>query len=169
MDENELKSVGTGLLEDSVAELSADDVDRLLRGIPTPEATELVKALIGNKLDPRRVKKPGALLIGPLKKQPAARLGLIVERLSIGVLGSFEQQLGDRFENPSREDLEEVLEAVLAEHPVTGVRCTLSWVVADTMPAAEAARDVLLSDDRLRLPDWPQSEAAAEQGSADSG
>jgi hypothetical protein len=155
VDENELKEEGARLLEDSVAQLSAEDLDRLLRGIPTPEATELVKALIGNKLDPRRVKKPGALLVGPLKKQGAARLVLVVERLSIGILESFEKQLGDRFENPARADLEEVLDAVLAEHPTAGVRCTLSWVVADTMAAAEAARDVLLSDERLRLPDWP--------------
>src|SRR5688500_10458057 len=100
--EEELKAQGLGLLEDSVGQLSSDDLDRLLRSIPTPEATELVKALIGNKLDPRRVKKPGALLIGPLKKQQAARHGIIVERLSIGDLGSFEQQLGDRYENLTR-------------------------------------------------------------------
>ncbi len=158
MGEDELKAQGLALLEDSVGQLSSDDLDRLLRSIPTPEATELVKALIGNKLDPRRVKKPGALLVGPLKKQAADRLGLVIERLSIGILESFEKQLGDRFENPSRADLEEVLDAVLAEHPAPGVRCTLAWVVADTMAAAEAARDVLLGDERLRLPEWPQAD-----------
>jgi hypothetical protein len=163
--EEELKAQGAGMLEDSVAQLTPEELDQLLRGIPTPEATELVKALIGNKLDPRRVKKPGALLVGPLKKQGAARLVLIVERLSLGVLETFDKQLGDRFENPSRADLEEVLPAVLAEHPAAGVRCTLSWVVAEAMAAGEAARDVLLSDERLRLPHWPPGESAeAEPG-----
>ena len=47
-----------------------------------------------------------------------------------------------------------MLDAVLADHPAGGVRCTLTWVVAQGMPAAEAARDLLRSDDRLRLPDW---------------
>ena len=61
---------------------------------------------------------------------------------------------GDRFENPSFDDLRGVLDAVLADHPAGGVRCTLAWVVAQGMPAAEAARDLLRSDDRLRLPDW---------------
>ena len=156
MGEEELKAQGLGLLEDSVGQLSSDDLDRLLRSIPTPEATELVKALIGNKLDPRRVKRPGALLVGPLKKLPGARLGLVVERLSLAILESFEKQLGDRFENPSQDDLREVLDAILAEHPAAGVRCTLSWVVAEGMPAAEAARDVLLSDPRLRLAGWAE-------------
>ena len=160
MGEEELKAQGAGMLEDSVGQLSPDDLDQLLRSIPTPDATELVKALIGNKLDPRRVKKPGALLVGPLKKQPAARLVLVVERLSIGILESFDKELGDRFENPSLADLREVIDAVLAEHPTAGVRCTLSWVVAETMAAAEAARDLLISDERLRLPEWPAAEPA---------
>lgn len=161
MGEEELKAQGAALLEESVAELPADDLDRMLRGVPTPDATELVKALIGNKLDPRRLKKPGALLVGPLRKMPAARLSLVVERLSLGVLSTFEDELGDRFEKPSFDDLREVIDAVLAKHPATGVRCTLSWVVADGMPAAEAARDLLLTEPRLRLPDWPEPPAAA--------
>jgi hypothetical protein len=145
---------GVQLLGDAVGALSGDDLDRLLRGLPGPVAADAVKDLLGNKLDPRRLKNVGALLAGTLKKRPIGRQAMAVERLSTGVFGTFETELGDRFENPSLADLRAVLDAVLADHPAGGVRCTLAWVVAQGMPAAEAARDLLRSDDRLRLPDW---------------
>jgi len=145
------------LLVDAVAELSGEDVDRLLRGLPAPLATELAKELLGNKLDPRRLKNIGTLLAGALRKRPVARLPHLVERLSTGVLGTFETELGDRFENPSVDDLREVLDAVLAQHPTAAVRCTLALVVAEGMPAAGAAREVLLSDSRLCLPGWVEA------------
>lgn len=152
----ELLAEGATLLTDAVQQLSAEDIERILRNLPSPQATEVVRDLIGNKLDPRRLKNLGSLLLGPLRKRPPARLALLVERLSTGILGTFEKELGDRFENPSQDDLREVLDAVLAEHPVAGIRCTLSWVVAEGMPAAKAARDVLLADPRLRLASWPE-------------
>jgi hypothetical protein len=154
----ELRAEGAQLLLDAVGQVSPDDMDRLLRSLPTPLSTEVVRELIGNKLDPKRLKNIGSLLVGTLRKRPAARLSPIVERLSTMVLATFEKELGEeRFENPSLDDLREVIDAVLAEHPATDVRCTLAWVVADGLPAAEAARDVLLSDDRLRLPDWAEA------------
>jgi hypothetical protein len=155
--EEELMAEGAGLLADAVGQLSADDMDRLLRGLPSPVATELMTALLGNKLDPRRLKKVGALLVGALRNRSAVRLALLVERLSTGILATFHSELGERFDNPTVEDLREVLDAVLAQHPAAGVRCTLSWVVAEGMPAAEAARDLLLTDPRLRLPGWAEA------------
>ena len=160
MGEDELMNEGAGLLVDSVGQLSAGDIDRLLRSIPGPAATEVTKELLGNKLDPRRLKNPGALLASPLRKRPAIRLIPIVERLSTGILDTFHAELGDRFESPSLEDLQEVLDAVLAEHPIAGVRCTLSWVVAEGMAAAEPARHLLLADPRLRLAEWPAAAAS---------
>jgi hypothetical protein len=154
--DEELIAEGATLLTDAVQQLAPEDIERILRNLPSPVATELVRDLIGNKLDPRRLKNLGSLLMGPLRKRPPARLALLVERLSTGILGTFEKELGDRFENPSQDDLREVLDAVLAEHPAAGVRCTLSWVVAEGMPAAEAARDVLLADPRLRLESWAE-------------
>jgi hypothetical protein len=153
-----LMGKGAGFLVDSVAALSAEDLDRLLKGLPPAVGADLVKDLIGNKLDPRRLKNLAPLLLGPLRKRPAARLSPAVERLSIGILETFHTQLGDRFDNPSFDDLREVIDAVLAQHPLPGVRCTLSWVVADGLPAAQAAHDLLLTDDRLRLPDWPKAD-----------
>ena len=70
----ELMAVGAGFLESSVAELPAEDLDRLLKGLPPQVAAELVKDLIGNKLDPRRLKNLAPLLLGPMRKRPAARV-----------------------------------------------------------------------------------------------
>ncbi len=151
----ELRAEGAKLLVDAVGQVSPDDMERILRSLPTPLSTEVVQNLIGNKLDPKRLKNIGSLLVGTLRKRPAARLSPIVERLSTMVLATFEKELGeDRFENPSLDDLREVIDAVLSEHDATDVRCTLAWVVADGLPAAQAARDLLRSDERLRLPDW---------------
>lgn len=145
---------GETLLVESVQVLSPGELERILKGLPSPVATEVVRDLIGNKLDPRRLKNLGSLLVAPLRKRPATRLKALLEHLSTGILGTFERELGDRFENPSLDDLREVLDAVLAEHPTAGVRCTLAWVVAEGMPAAVAARDVLVSEARLALPGW---------------
>lgn len=158
--DEELMATGALFLAASVAELSADDLDRLLKGLPPQIGTELVKDLIGNKLDPRRLKNLAPLLLGPLRKRPAARLSPTVERLSVGILDTFHSELGERFDNPSFEDLRSVLDSVLGKHPTSGVRCTLSWVVADGLPAAQAAHDLLLTDERLRLPDWPKASSA---------
>jgi hypothetical protein len=155
--EDELGAAGAKLLVDAVQQLSAEDIDRLLRGVPSPVATEVVGDLIGSKLDPRRLKNLGSLLISALRKRPPTRLALVVERLSMGILETFHTELGDRFDDPSVDDLREVLDAVLAEHPLAGVRCTLSWVVAEELTAAEAARQVLLTEERLRLPDWAEA------------
>jgi hypothetical protein len=157
MGEEDLNAEGARLFVDAVNELSAEDIDRMLRGLPPALSSEVVSGLIGNKLDPRRLKNLGTLLVSSLRKRPLTRQAELVERLSTGVLATFETELGDRFENPSLDDLREVLEAVLAEHPAAGVRCTLSWVVEEGMPAAEAARDVLLTEPRLRLPGWAEA------------
>jgi hypothetical protein len=154
--DEELMADGAGLVVDAVGQLSAEDVDRVLKGLPAPVAAELVRELLGNKLDPRRLRHVGSLVLGPLQKRPARRLIPVVERLSTGILETFHAELGDRFDNPSLPDLREVLDAVLAQHPVAAVRCALSHVVADGLLAAEAARDLLLSDPRLRLPQWPE-------------
>jgi hypothetical protein len=157
MGEEEIRAEGARLFVDAVNELSADDIDRMLRDLPPALSSEVVSGLIGSKLDPRRLKNLGTLLVNSLRKRPLPRQAALVERLSTGVLATFETELGDRFENPSLDDLREVLDAVLAEHPAAGVRCTLSWVVEEGMPAAEAARDVLLTEERLRLPGWAEA------------
>jgi hypothetical protein len=160
VENEELMAEGAGLLVDAVGELSAEDVDRVLKSLPPPVATELARELLGNKLDVRRLKNLGSLVLGAMRKRPAPRLIPVVEGLSTGILETFHAELGDRFDNPSLDDLREVLDAVLAQHPVAAVRCALSHVVADGLLAAEAARDLLLSDPRLRLPRWPEPAAS---------
>jgi hypothetical protein len=155
--DEELLAEGRRMLVDSVAALPAEDLDRILRSLPPQVSTELVKDLIGNKLDPRRLKNLAPLLLGPMRKRSAERLSPTVERLSIGILDTFHTELGERFDNPSYDDLREVIDTVIAQHPAAGVRCTLAWVVADGLLAAQAAHDLLLTDERLRLLDWPKA------------
>ena len=48
MGEEELTAEGSRLLVDAVGELTAEDIDRLLRGLPPPIATDVVRDLIGS-------------------------------------------------------------------------------------------------------------------------
>jgi hypothetical protein len=155
--EEGLRAEGAQLFADAVSALTAEDIDQLLKGLPPTLASEVVSGLIGNKLDPRRLKNLGSLLVTSLQKRPLPRQALLIEKLSTGILAAFETELGDRFDNPSLDDLREVLDAVLAQHPAGGLRGTLSWVVEEGMPAAEAARDVLYTEPRLRLPGWAEA------------
>src|SRR5438552_13443934 len=61
--DEELLAEGVGLFGDSVGHLAADDVDRLLRGVPAPVATDAVNGLLGRTLDPPLQKSVGALLV----------------------------------------------------------------------------------------------------------
>ena len=65
-----LRAEGARLFADAVNELSAEDLERMLRALPQALSTEVVSGLIGNKLDPRRLKNLGSLLVNSLRKRP---------------------------------------------------------------------------------------------------
>jgi hypothetical protein len=69
----ELLAEGERLFVDSVNELSAEEMERMLRALPPALSTEVVSGLIGNKLDPRRLKNLGSLLVNSLQKRPLQR------------------------------------------------------------------------------------------------
>jgi hypothetical protein len=72
--------------------------------------------------------------------------------------------LGDRSEDPSRADLEEVLPAVIEEHGVEIVRLMLASYGVSDAPVRGVMRDLLDTDERFALPDAP---AESEKGGAD--
>ena len=65
------------------------------------------------------------------------------------------ERLGDRSEEPSRADLEEVLPAVIEEHGLELVRLMLASYAVSDAPVRAVMRELLDSDERFTLPDAP--------------
>jgi hypothetical protein len=72
--------------------------------------------------------------------------------------------LGDRSDDPSRADLDEVLPAVIEEHGIELVRLMLAAYAVSDAPVRAVMRDLLDTDERFALPDAP---AAAEPAGSD--
>jgi len=63
--------------------------------------------------------------------------------------------LGDRSEDPTRADLEEVLPAVIEEHGIELVRLMLASYAVSDAPVRAVMRELLDTDERFALPDAP--------------
>ena len=62
------------------------------------------------------------------------------------------EQLGDHADNPSTDQLKEVLPGIVERHGVAVTRIMLASTVAGEAPASAIIRDLLKSDDVLALP-----------------
>jgi hypothetical protein len=62
------------------------------------------------------------------------------------------KELGDHSENPSTDQLKEVLPGLVERHGVASVRIMLAATVAGDAPAAAIIRDLLKSDELVALP-----------------
>ena len=69
--------------------------------------------------------------------------------------------LGDRSEDPSRADLDEVLPAVIEEYGIELVRLMLASYAISDAPVRAVIRELLDSDERFALPDEVPEETAA--------
>jgi hypothetical protein len=69
--------------------------------------------------------------------------------------------LGDRSEDPSRADLDEVLPAVIEEYGVELVRLMLASYAISDAPVRAVMRELLESDERFALPDEAPEETDA--------
>jgi hypothetical protein len=62
------------------------------------------------------------------------------------------EQLGDNADNPSTEQLREVLPGIVERHGVASCRIMLASTVAGEAPASAIIRDLLKSDELIKLP-----------------
>jgi hypothetical protein len=68
--------------------------------------------------------------------------------------------LGDRSEDPSRADLDEVLPAVIEEHGLELVRLMIAAYAVSDAPVRAVMRELLDTDERFALPDAPTADEA---------
>ena len=70
------------------------------------------------------------------------------------------EQLGDNADNPSSDQLREVLPGVIERHGVAVTRIMLASTVAGEAPASAIIRDLLKTDETVRLPKAEEAQLA---------
>lgn len=110
----------------------------------------------------------GRLALTKIRNQALKRQLQDAELLTDAVLPSFEAHLGEAYENPTLEDLRNVLDILLDEGLTINVLRLVLAVVTDLeRPAAEVAQTVLLQDARFRLPEWSRRDDDATRSNRD--
>jgi hypothetical protein len=66
--------------------------------------------------------------------------------------------LGDRSDDPSREDLDEGAARVIEEHGIELTRLMVASYAVSDAPCRDAMREILDSDERFAIPDVPDAE-----------
>jgi hypothetical protein len=149
-DEADLKRLDTALVT-----LDDDSLRRGLAGITEKQRQDLAVQLSL----PRATMHLGDAL-APLVRRKLR--GLSVDRqLTVGTAitnranDATVRALGERSEDPSRADLEEVLPDVIEQHGVELVRLMLAGYAVSDAPCREAMRELLVEDERFALPEAP--------------
>lgn len=133
--------------------LTAGDID-LLAKVSGPQWRDGVGRVTKIRLDPRFVKAGyGRLVLRPLRRIGASSPLDVAELLLLPALSPrAERVLGERFDNPSPEDVAELVQALLGEFPARIVACYLASAIAGEAPGAAAIAEVLAGDERLSPP-----------------
>ena len=80
--------------------------------------------------------------------------------ISDAALATCIEQLGENADNPSTDQLKEVLPSIIEKHGLAVARIMLAATVAGEAPASAIIRDLLKNDDTMALPKVEESEAA---------
>ena len=70
--------------------------------------------------------------------------------------------LGDRSDDPSRADLEEVLPDVIEQHGIELARLMVAGYAVSDAPCRDAMREILDTDERFVIPEVPDADEAAD-------
>ena len=140
-------------LDTALATLDDDSLRRGLGGITEKQRQDLAVQLnlpratmhLGDALAPLVRRKLSGL--------PADRQLAVSSAITNRVNDATVRALGDRREDPSRADLEEVLPDVIEQHGIELVRLMVAGYAASDAPCREAMRELLDADERFALPD----------------
>jgi hypothetical protein len=128
-----------------------------------PQATDAryhpTKAVVNAVSALRRQKDPAAALGRPLYR-PA--LPYVAAALADPCLAAVVEHLGERADDPTREELLEALDALRADHPDEVIAVMLASVADGEMPSSDLCFDLVCTDDRFTPPDWRSFERPDE-------
>jgi hypothetical protein len=134
-----------GLLDRTFSLATDEELTALVAALDEDHADALAD-LVGAEADPLHIRDAVS----------RGRLDGTMEGIAVVItdacLADCGEQLGDRFEHPSTDDLNEVLPGLIERHGIAAVRIMLAATVAGEAVAAPIIRDILKNDEVLKLP-----------------
>ena len=132
-------------------------LDRTFALATDAELTSLIEALDEEHLDALADLIEADVDVASVRSSIAAgRLDGTMEGVAMvltdACLADCIEQLGDRADHPSSEDLREVLPGLIERHGLATNRIMLASTIAGEAPAAAIIRDLLKNDDLVALP-----------------
>jgi len=135
-----------GLLDRAVAAASDDELAAAIEGLDADHLEAL------QRLTETDEPTPAALREAASRGRLDGGMEGIAIVVSDACLADCIEQLGDHANNPSSEQLLEVLPGLVERHGVALVRIMLAATVAGEAPASPVIRDLLKNDDLIKLP-----------------
>lgn len=145
-DVNQMKSrlQSLGLLDRALAATTDDELQALVDGLGDDHREAVERLADGTAPDELRTAASKGRLNGTMES--------LVLVLTDACLADCIEQLGDHADNPSTDQLTEVLPGVVERHGVGVTRLMLASTVAGEAPASAIIRDLLKHDDLVKLP-----------------
>ena len=133
-----------GLLDRSIGAASDDEIEAIVAGLDD-DHREAVERLAGaSTAEAIREAVAHGRMNGTMEG--------IATVLTDACLADCIEQLGDHADNPSSDQLREVLPGIAERHGVPATRIMLAATVAGEAPASAIIRDLLKHDDLVKLP-----------------
>ena len=133
-----------GLLDRSIGAATDEEIEALVAGLDD-DHREAVERLAG-------ASTTAAIREAVAKGRLSGTMEGIATVLTDACLADCIEQLGDHSDNPSSDQLREVLPGVAERHGVPATRIMLASTVAGDAPASAIIRDLLKHDDLVKLP-----------------
>lgn len=133
-----------GLVDRALSATSDDELAALVAGLSEEHSEALERLASGSS--------PAEIRTGAAKGRLNGTLETIVMVLTDACLADCIEQLGDHADNPSTDQLRDVLPGLTERHGVPVTRLMLASTVAGEAPAAAIIRDLLKHDELVKLP-----------------
>ena len=132
-------------------------LDRSIKAATDDEITSGIEALDDDHREGLESFVDGDLDVDSLRAAVKAgridgSMEAIAAVLTDAALADCIEQLGDNADNPSTDQLKEVLPGIIKDHGLAMTRIMLAATIAGEAPASAIIRDLLKNDDELALP-----------------
>ena len=149
-------------LDAALATLDDESLRRGLSGITEKQRQELAVQLnlpratmhLGEALTP--------LVRRKLRGLPVDRQLMVASAITNRANDATVRALGDRSDDPSRADLEEVLPDVIEQHGIELARLMVASYAVSDAPCRDAMREILDTDERFVIPEAPDVDEEAD-------
>jgi hypothetical protein len=137
-----------GLLDRAFGAASDDELDAMVAGLDEDHREAVERLAGGTDADSIRDAVHKGRMNGGMES-----LAVV---LADAALADCIEQLGDHADNPSSDELREVLPGIVERHGVAVTRLMLASTVVGEAPASAIIRDLLKHDDVVKLPPAPE-------------